>query len=217
MIANPEYLASEEFVRDKENAKWALMQRRDCLEDYFPADYGKALSEDGGWIMLLAAVHVGKELPNGESEHIHVPHLSIWYAMPTVTAYTIECGPVRVASTQAIIQTPQGPVYVWPHEYNRVDDLSKYLEFTEEQGFFIHFLDPNSAVFNEEKLHYIRSRGVSLAEARRWLLPEVKSPYCCYFTFAEEYSEVFPEWTGTPYSMRARRVLPLTTETAKVR
>ncbi len=100
---------------------------------------------------------------------------------------------------QAIIQTRDGAVHIWPHEYNVVSDLMKFLEFTEDDGFYIHFLNPTSDGFDPGKLHYIQSRGIPLGEARRMLLPEMKNPYFCYFTFNEAYSEIYPEWTGTPY------------------
>ena len=207
MIPNPEYLRSREFEMDKDEAKTVLLQRSDCLEDYFPEDYGKKLPDEGGWILMLANVDVAKELNDGKLERIHVPHLSIWYAMPHATSYSVEVGPVEMSAMQAIIQTPQGQVHIWPHEYNVVSDISKWLQFTEEEGFFVHFLDPQSAGFDEQKLHYIRSRGISLAQARRWLLPEIKSPFCCYFTLAKEYAEVFPEWTGSATLAGRRRKL----------
>lgn len=154
--------------------------------------------------MLLASVHVGKMTPDGSTEHIDVPHLSIWYALPTTTHFAREIDGTKLHASQAVIQTPKGEVHIWPHEYTVVKDLSKYLEFTEEQGFNIHFLNPESGGFDEQKLHYIRTRGISLAEARRWLLPELKNPYFCYFTFNEEYSKAFGEYFGSVQGLRVK-------------
>lgn len=219
MIPNPAYLESEYFKQEIEQFKDAVTLSGDCVEDYFPQDYDKALPADGAWIMLITSVHVGKAIPAApkvEKKPFHspelepietcipieLPHLSIWYAMPTVTNLSRKVGPVTVSMSQAIINTPQGEVHVWPHEYIVVKDLSAYLQFTEEDGFNIHFLNPEAEGFPDDKLFYIRSRGIPLAEARRMLLPELKSPHFCYFTFHEEYAKYFPEYTGSPLSLR---------------
>lgn len=198
-VINPEYLKSKEFLLDKEYQKHVIAQSGECTEDYFPEDYGKDLPPDGAWIILLASVHVGKPLPNGQALHIDVPHLSIWYAMPTTTTFSreLEKG-IKLPLHQAIIQTPDGEVNIWPHEYSVIKDISPYLEYTEKDGFFINFLNPDAG-FDEMQLFYLRARGISLGEARRLLLPTVKSPHCCYFTFHQDYSDQLGEWYGTPY------------------
>src|ERR1043165_223561 len=115
-ILNPDYLGSEEYEKEKESFKRQLIQRWECVEDYFPEDYGKQLPEDGAWIMLLMSVHVGKPLTQGKSETIEVPHLSVWFATPTVS----QSGYREVRPKKAVIQTPQGEVHIWPHEYTVV-------------------------------------------------------------------------------------------------
>jgi hypothetical protein len=197
-VMNPEYIASREGQYEIEAAKEALARSGEMVEDYFPEDYGKKLPENGSWIMLLCSVDVGNPLPDETFENIHVPHLSMWYAMPAVTNFCRQVGPFEMPLTLAVIQTPQGEVRVWPHEYNVVNDLGRYLEFAEEDGLFIHFLHPETGGFDELKLFYLRSRGLSKAQAQRILLPELNNPNFCYFTFHEEYSKVFPNGTGIP-------------------
>lgn len=221
MIPNPAYLESDYFKQDIENFKDVLATSGECVEDFFPGDYDKALPPEGAWIMLITSVNVGKALPappkitskpfhSDELEPvetcipIRVPHLSIWYALPTVSNFSRKVGPVTMPLHKAVIQTPQGEVHVWPHEYVVVKDLAAYLQFTEEDGFNIHFLNPDAEGFPQDKLFYIRSRGIPLAEARRMVLPELKSPHFCYFTLHEEYAKYFPEYTDSPYGMRGR-------------
>jgi hypothetical protein len=199
MIPNPAYQASDEHRQKVVLFKDTLARMGECVEDYFPAEYGKDLPVEGAWIMLLMSVHVGKANVDGSTTHITVPHLSMWYALPTLTRHTREFDGVKMPMTQAIIHTLGGDVHVWPHEYQRVEDLTKYLEFTEEEGFHIRFLHPETAEFDRVKLFYLRSRGISEAQAKRMLLPELNNPNFCYFQFDEAYSDIFGEGCGTPY------------------
>jgi hypothetical protein len=192
-ILNPKWADSEEAQLEREQIKDSICAFGDCVEDYFPEDYGKKLPEEGAWIMLLMSVHVGKEIAPGVAEPVTVPHLSIWFAMPTLagsgTRYDIR-------PTKAIIQTPQGEVHIWPHEYTVVKDLTNFLEMTEEEGFYINFMREDGG-FDVNRLHYIMSRGITKGVAQRILLPELKDPFFCYFTFHEAYSEMFGEGFGS--------------------
>jgi len=192
------------YARNPEYASWRREQLRKNPsawdyphEDRFPEDYGKKLPDEGSWIILLAQVNVGRKIDEATELHICVPHLSCWYALPVVTKGGLH---------QAIIQHPEGQVHIWPHEY-QLFNLEKFLEFTEEDGFIIHFLSETSG-FNEAAMFYIRSRGISKADAQRMLLPTLKDPNYCYFQFSDECREFFPEWTGTPYgAIYSRRTL----------
>lgn len=184
-IPNPDWLNSEEY-REEERKKSAL--RGECVEDRFPDDYGKQLPDEGGWIMLLMDVKVGRQIDNERTEHIHVPRLSIWYAMPQRERHGLY---------QAIISTPQGAVHVWPHEYN-VTDIAKWLEFSEKDGLQTHFLS-TSGGFDEYALFYLRSRGIPKGQAQRMLLATLKDPNYCYFTFVPEVVACFSESAGVLY------------------
>ncbi len=181
---SPEWMESNE-------RRLAIEGSGSSLEDFYPEEYDKKLPPEGGWIMLLMSVRVAKD-PDGESEPvaITVPHLSIWYAIPTV---------VSNGAFQAVIHTRDGAVHVWPREYKCVD-IGTYLEFSEGDGLNIHFLSEGSG-FDEDAMFYIRSRGIGQAEARRMLLATLKDPYYCYFTFDEAISNCFSEGTGTAYLM----------------
>ncbi len=201
-IPNPEYLSSPLHAREIEEAKSALTVAGECVEDYFPQDYDKAIPATGAWIMLLADVDVGELLPDGKVKKIHVPHLSMWYALPVFSNSGRDIAGIKINMSMAVINTPDGEVRIWPHEYNVVQDITKYLEFTERDGICIHFLDEQRGGFDEAKIFYITSRGIPLAEARRMLIGELASPHFCYFTIAKEYAEYFAQWTGSPYGIR---------------
>lgn len=78
--------------------------------------------------------------------------------------------------------------------YEVEDFFPEDLEFSDEDGFNIHFLSENGA-FDEQALFYLRSRGISKGEAQRMLLVNLKDPHYCYFTFADELRECFGEMT----------------------
>jgi hypothetical protein len=199
-IPNPEWLDSAMAKQEIEEAKDYLAENSGWpLQDFFPEDYDKQIPADGAWIQLLSTVRVGHQVDNGMIEEVNVPHLSIWYAMPTCMTHGVAAGnglefPLRLG----IINTKQGEVRVFPHEYNIVSQeaLRRWLAFTEQDGFYIHFLS-DSGAFDADKIFYMRSRGLDLAECRRLLLPELKDPNFCYFTFHEEYSRIFGEGFGS--------------------
>lgn len=201
-IPNPEYLSSPLHAHEVERFKDALAVSGDCVEDYFPADYGKAIPATGAWIMLLADVDVGEMLPDQSVKTIHVPHMSMWYALPAFSNFSRSVDDMEVHASMAVINHPDGEVRIWPHEYNIVRDITKYLEFTEADGFYINFIDQERGGFDDMKLFYLRSRGIPLGEARKMLIGELASPHFCYFTFHEEYATYYPQWTGSPYAMR---------------
>ena len=180
-VPNPAYYTEDRKREEVENSGYAV-------EDFYPEEYGKSLPDDGGWIMLLMTVKVGRELPGDKVETITVPRMSIWFAVPTTSSN---------GAAQAIIQTPQGAVHIWPHEYNCCD-LDKFLEFSPEEGFHTHFLSSVGA-FHEESLFYLRSRGIGKAQAQRMLLVTLKDPLYCWFSFDQEIADCFSEGAGTPY------------------
>lgn len=116
----PKLIVDPAWAETEEGKIYAEQQRRgtrselgfgESEQDYYPEDYGKDIPEEGAWIILLAAVHVGTQGANGSVNAIDVPHLSVWYAMPT-TANVGKRG--NRYPRQAIIQTPQGQVNIWP-------------------------------------------------------------------------------------------------------
>lgn len=84
MIPNPAWNESVELKQAKEATYWHYGE---FPEDVFPEDYGKGLPEDGGWIILLYSVHVGKQRQDGSVKKIVVPHLSVWFAMIQLLPY----------------------------------------------------------------------------------------------------------------------------------
>lgn len=207
MIPNPEWTASAEAKLQKELTMNDMALRGEWDEDAFPEDFDKDIPETGGWIMLLTAVRVGKQVDDRTVQTITVPHLSIWYAMPHLSNARVMlrdmAGRKRrsdrefVYLRQAVINTPDGAVHVWPHEYQKID-INRYLEFCEDDGLFIHYLSEEARV-DESALFYLRSRGISKADAQRMLLGTLTNSNYCYFTFAPEVAEIFGDGVGMRY------------------
>lgn len=194
-FTNPTFPDTEAGRREKRELMDSIGFARECVEDYFPEEYGKQIPAAGAWIMLLMSVHVGKEIAPGVAEPVTLPHLSIWFATPAL----LTCGErYGFRPAVAVVQTPQGEVRVFPHEYTIVKDLSAYLGMTEEEGFYIHFMREEGG-FDVDRLFYLMSRGIPKGEAQRLLLPELTDPFFCYFTFHPAYSDAFGEGFGTPY------------------
>lgn len=209
---SPRMIVDPEWKETDEGQEYARIQRlrvedqclanRDCFEDYYPEDYDKALPEEGDWIILLMSIHVGKATGadnDNNVEAIIVPHLSVWYALPGQASSANYAGRYP---RQAIIQTPQGEVRVWPHEYNIVDDITAYLSATEEEGVFIKFMNETGG-FDVDRVFYLMSRGLPRGEVQKMLLPELHDPYFCYFLMHPSYSE----WFGEGFGMG--RIMPI--------
>ena len=190
MIVNPEWVEHRKQQRKENHSGYDYP-----YEDLYPEGRGKKLPDDGGWIIILLPVRVGTKIDEHTIKHIEVPHLSVWFAVPAMAN--------NGELYQAAIHTPDGEVRIWPHEY-QLFNLEKFLEFSDEDGFSIHFLSETGG-FDEQAMFYIRSRGISKADAQRMLLPTLKDPNYCWFQFAPEFSDFFPPGTGMPYLMPSYR------------
>src|SRR5260221_632393 len=84
------------------------------------------------------------------------------------------------------ILTRNGPLWIWPHEYNVVDSISDYIE----NGAKINYLTSEASV-PEAQLFYIRTRGISKGDALVMLIGEVKEQTFCYLTFPKEFQIEF--------------------------
>jgi len=206
-IKNPAWTASEDAKLQRELTIEDMLHRGQCPEDAFPEEYEKDIADGGSWIMLLVSVTVGKMLEDGKNTKvITVPYLSLWYAMPHISNMRVLLHDLKLTRKrereyvylrQAVINTPDGAVHIWPHEYKKID-ITKFLEFCEEDGLFIHYLSEEARV-DESALFYLRSRGISKADSQRMLLGTLTNSNYCYFTFAPEVAECFGEGAGSLY------------------
>jgi len=130
----------------------------------------KELPEDGAWIMVLLP-------PNCEYT---VEPLSIYFAVPDTT------GP----RYKARILCRQGPLWLWPHEYTIIENVSEYITMLGDDGPKINYMSARTEL-SGDKLFYLRSRGVPYADAVLMLLGEVKDPNFCYLTFPREVQRFF--------------------------
>jgi hypothetical protein len=205
MIPNPAWSESEEAKLIKQLTIDDMVRRRECPEDAFPEEYGKEIPADGAWILLLSTVTVGRMV--GETTQvISVPRLSMWFAKPHTSNARVLLHDLGIKRRkdrqythlhQAVINTPDGAVHVWPHEFTKID-IGGFLEFCDDDGLFIHYLS-DEAHIDKSALFYLRSRGISKADAQRMLLGTLRNSNYCYFTLAPEIMEAFDEGTGSPY------------------
>lgn len=140
---------------------------------WFPEDFGAQIPEEGCWILVTKPPHT----------EIKINRFSIWYAMPEVR--TKESG---FALHLARILTPVGDLWLWPHEYSKIE-IAKYLDFVGE-GFEINYFS-EAAEIDADKLHYVMSRGIKRPDALRLLLPTLQSQTVCWLEAHEELRGAF--------------------------
>lgn len=151
------------------------------IEDFMPWTVRKELPEEGAWIRVNI-------VPNTE---MVVPPFSQWFAtndFMDVDKFGLQIRRVRIS-------TPDGPLWLLPHEYCRVDDIAQWLG-REDEGIFMRMMAGEATRVDPEALLYLRSRGIGKADALLMLLGQIKSPNFCWFEIAPpQYGEQFgKEW-----------------------
>lgn len=161
-IPNPEYEGSETQKEEALSQAWTL-------NDYYtfqPDECNSDIPKEGCWIMV-------KKSPPTD---FTVPPLSMWYAFDD----PIPRGNSGLTYHRARILTPKGDLWLWPAEYTKVKDISVYFGFKENE---VHIILLGGEGVNSESLFYLRSRGISKADAIKMLLGEVKSQNVAFITF----------------------------------
>jgi hypothetical protein len=131
--------------------------------DYFPGT--QEIEPDGAWIMVT--------YPPPSTEFT-VPPLSMWFSTPWP-----QSGIGGYPMHRVKIVTPRGTLGVYPHEYSKIDDITKYLPFIGDDGLVIKFFGGVDGL-PKDALFYLRSRGISKADAVVMLLGHVKSHGVCW-------------------------------------
>ena len=184
------YLDSRKTKVNPEWLTWDDERRRQAAEDlelfaasagydpsmYFPEREGKAIPEEGAWIIVVEEPHTVLR------SQFRVPPLSMWRARP----YELNSGPLRhngvtVYPKQAVIATPAGDLHLWPHEYIVA---KRPMELAADPDSTLNSLggDP---VLDEEELFYLMSRGIRHQDAVMLLFDKVTSLDFVYVTFPE--------------------------------
>ncbi|MEV7952952.1 hypothetical protein [Streptomyces sp. NPDC088141] len=144
---------------------------------YFPEQDGKAVPEDGAWIIVV-------EEPFTElRSRFRVPPLSMWRARPhELNTGVIVSKGVKIHPKQAIIATPGGDLHLWPHEYVVVD---RPMMLVSDPDATLRALD-GQPVLDEDAVFYLMSRGIPRHEAVMALFDTV--------TYLDFVYVTFPEW-----------------------
>ncbi|MFC9755168.1 hypothetical protein [Streptomyces sp. NPDC056921] len=147
---------------------------------YFPEQDGKAVPEDGAWIIVV-------EEPFTElRSRFRVPPLSMWRARPhELNTGAIVLKGVKIHPKQVIISTPGGDLHLWPHEYVVVD---RPMTLVSDPDATLHSLG-GQPVLDEEALFYLMSRGIPRHEAVMVLFDKVMSFDFVYVTFPERITD----------------------------
>jgi hypothetical protein len=148
---------------------------------YFPEKDGKAIPEEGAWIVVIEEPHTEMK------SRFSVPPLSMWRARKNEVNeghFTTSQG-VTFSPQQAVIATPAGDLHLWPHEYIVATNPMALASDPDSE---LHALG-GQPVLNEEELFYLQSRGIPRHEAVLMLFDRIESLDFVYVTF--------PEWITT--------------------
>jgi hypothetical protein len=152
-------------------------------EKYFPERDGKAIPEDGAWILVLEEPHTEMK------DRFTVPPISMWRARKhevNAAAFTTRSG-VKFWPQQAVITTPGGDLHLWPHEYAMA---TRPMELASDPDAELHSLG-GEVVLDEEKMFYLQSRGIPRSDATLMLFDTIKSLDFVYVTFPEWLTSMF--------------------------
>jgi hypothetical protein len=156
----------------------------DQMRDYFPGD--QQVPEGGAWVLVKRDTGC----------QYTMPLLSVWFAEP----WPMESNAV-VVPFRAKILTPRGELGIFPREYSIVPDPQKFYEYF-GKGVKIRFFGGDTAGIPEDKLFYIRSRGVSKADAIALLLGNIKSPGICWIETDHKVAKTFYRPDEFPHPSR---------------
>lgn len=153
---------------------------RDEVEAYFPEETKSDIPEEGCWIMVISPPFT----------EYTVKKFSIWYAMND-NGKAHPSYPMFV-QRYAKIKTPNGDLRLFPREYNKIN-INDYIELIDGEHCVLHFMVKNAVMEKavEEKMFYLRSRGLSKQEAYRFVLGDIKDPNLCYLEFHQAYIDMF--------------------------
>ena len=157
---NPEWV---EYQKEQRLAAASQFGGVPAVMQLEPEEWGKKVGEEGAWVIVM--------MPP-PTEYTVEP-LSIWYAVED--EYSRDDG---VRFYRVRILTPDGPLWLWPHEYTILQDLPGLIR---EEGMQVHYLSDQAAV-QEDRLFYLRSRGIGKQDALLMLIGDVKEQTFCYFT-----------------------------------
>jgi hypothetical protein len=171
--------------------------------DYFPD--ANEVPDGGAWILV--------KKPPLSTEYT-VPPFSLWFAEP----WPMESSSGQPVPKRVKILTPRGDLGLFPREYALAREPGKYYEFI-GNGMSIHFFSGNVlGGVPEMPLFYLRSRGVSKADAIALLIGTIKSPGVCWMETDREVAATYvrdDEWPSDDrLATRARKPEVATNEQA---
>lgn len=129
---------------------------------YFPGE--REVPEEGAWIWVIRPPHASIETQLG----------GYYFAVPCIDAKETFGWKDKRFSVTAY--TPDGEIRLYPHEYAK-PKIEEMIEFWAEGAFEFHpFNEDLSDVELTERLFYVTSRGIPMADALPMVLGDILSP-----------------------------------------
>jgi hypothetical protein len=90
------------------------------------------------------------------------------------------------------IETPDGTLYIEPHEWTPIADIDPYMEAVGD-GYILHEYGVTAKITSrvEEQLFYMQSRGLPKADAMRLLAGSAKNPNLVWLEAEQEIIDHF--------------------------
>jgi len=148
---------------------------------YHPEEYNKKLPKKGGWIMVIM------DIPTTAKPIKY----SAYFAVPAPLKKTIQLKygfhrnqKADVPYYRVRIQTQEGEVHLWPHEYIYIKESAI---LTEEVGNSFDMIKMGGDTnYDTAKVHYLKTRGIPESLTYELLLSGVNSINHVYFKIRPE-------------------------------
>lgn len=107
---------------------------------------------------------------------------------------------------QVKLITPFGSCCIQPHEYNVVKDMTPYVDATKDGHAFMRFLSKSKTLSGKiaDQVFYLRSRGISYAEALGMAIGNVQSQNLFYIEMHPEYQKAYTRYWDTYWEKKMK-------------
>lgn len=152
---------------------------------FYPAEYGKDIPARGKWIMPIMEIPVEEKFKPGL--------YNVYYAKPAYTPVEIQIGEktAKIRRLKAKITVEAGEVMLLPHEYVVINNPTDILQGVGEGKEYEMVRLGGTANYDQAKVHYLGTRGVSEADVYQMLMGDLNSTTFCYFRLRPEYLEQY--------------------------
>lgn len=159
---------------------------------YKPAEHGRDLPKNGGWIMVTEVLPVEEKLRPIPYSVYYAKPAPVMKEVPVDATLTRSKKIVKVPYYKVRIATENGEVHLWPHEYVVMRDPNALL--AEVGNSFDMIRLGGDANYDDAKVHYLSTRGVDSGGVYKLLLGSLNSTNHVYFKIREGEPREFWEF-----------------------